>query len=295
MSKDDFPVMLASPPKMLDRIVFPAIAQTKMDGMRAMIVSDKNTVTVYSRNGNKLIKLDNHFKSIIQHDDIVYDGELTVRTDGKILNRQAGNGICHKAIESVSTISTDEVSKIHITLWDAIPLKNFWEGKYNTPYTERLKLLTDMKPTKLHSIVDTHYVNNLDETQELYQEKIKNGEEGLILKNTNHIWENKRSTQIVKMKEELDIDLKVVDWNEGEGKYTGKLGALVCENNKGDIRVSVGAGLTDLNREQLTKDKIIGKIITVKYTGIIKRKTDKMKSLFLPRFVEVRPDKTKAD
>lgn len=295
MSKDDFPVMLASPPKMIDRIIFPAIAQTKMDGMRAMIISDKNTVTAYSRNGNKLIKLGDHFKSIIQHDNIVYDGELTVRTNGKILDRQAGNGICHKAVESVSTISSDEVSKIHITLWDAIPLKNFWEGSYKVPYTERLKLLNDMKSTKLHSIVDTHYVKDMEETNTLYLEKLSQGEEGLVLKNMDHIWENKRSTKIVKMKPQEDIDLKVIDWVEGTGKYKGMLGALVCENGAGDIHVSVGAGLSDSNRTELTPDKIIGKIITVRYAMISNKKTDKIKSLFLPRFVEVRPDKNKPD
>ena len=48
---DKFPVMLASPNKLIDRIIFPAFAQNKMDGMRALIVVKGDDVTVYSRNG----------------------------------------------------------------------------------------------------------------------------------------------------------------------------------------------------------------------------------------------------
>ena len=47
MPKDKFPVMLVSPMKEMKRITFPCIAQTKMDGMRAIIVVEGEVVTVY--------------------------------------------------------------------------------------------------------------------------------------------------------------------------------------------------------------------------------------------------------
>ena len=42
-------------------------------------------------------------------------------------------------------------------------------------------------------------------------------------------------------------------------------------------------------------EDIVGKIITVKYNEVIQDKKKDKKSLFLPIFVEIRLDKTKAD
>ena len=72
-----FPVMLASPNKMIDRINFPCIGQTKMDGMRALIVIKDNEPIVYSRNGKVMEGLGKHFEPMVAHNEMVYDGELS--------------------------------------------------------------------------------------------------------------------------------------------------------------------------------------------------------------------------
>lgn len=285
--------MLASPQKMIDRITFPAFAQTKMDGMRALIFIDRGVVTVFSRNGNVMLGLGDHFKPMVQHDNMVYDGELTIVKNGVTMSRKMGNGICHKAV--VGTISPQEIAEIRITLWDIIPLSSYKSGKDPTPYYLRLDELRSITPHELFNIVDTHTVNDLSHAYEIYQEKITRGEEGIILKNQEHPWEDKRSTQVVKMKETLEIDLRVVSFQEGEGKNLGKLGALICENETGDIRVSVGTGFSDEDRVKFTSQYSLGKVISIKYNGMINRKSDSIKSLFLPVFVEFRIDKNKSD
>ena len=57
--------MLVSPNKEIGRIQFPCFAQTKMDGMRGVIVKRDGRVVVFSRNGNTMTKLDKHFESIL--------------------------------------------------------------------------------------------------------------------------------------------------------------------------------------------------------------------------------------
>lgn len=298
MTKDKFPVMLASPMKELSRITFPCLAQTKMDGMRALIVVEDKQVTVYSRVGKKMMKLDQHFKSIVYHDNIVYDGELTVVDDnGKTMNRQTGNGICHKAVESVNTITDEEVSRIRVTLWDIIPLKAWKEGIDTTPYHVRLSELKAIPPTNLHKVVDTFNVESLDHARELFNDMVKDGEEGIILKHDDHPWENKRSKHCVKMKAELEMDLKIVGMIEGKGKNKGMCGALQCENKDGTIQVDVGTGMDDAMRIKLWNEgeTLINSIVSVKYNELIKSKTNKPMSLSLPVFVELRPDKEEAD
>lgn len=289
-----FPVMLASPNKMIDRINFPCFAQTKMDGMRALIVVKDDEVVVYSRNGKIMEGLGEHFKPMVCHNNIVYDGELSVLDgEGKPLTRKAGNGILHKAV--VGTISPEEIVRIRITLWDIIQIVSWENGHDPTPYHARLSELKAIPKSDLHTMVDTVEVENLDHAENVFKQKLDAGEEGIILKNLDHPWENKRSTQIVKMKEILEIDLLVVGWAEGTGKYVGMMGALQCENKNKTIKVDVGTGFLDEHRKQFTEEFSVGKVITIQYNAVIDRKDKDVKSLFLPVFVEFRPDKEESD
>lgn len=297
-SKDKFPVMLVSPMKELKRINFPCIAQTKMDGMRAVIIVEDAIITVYSRNGKKLLGLEEHFKPIINHNNMVYDGELTVLdSKGKVMCRKEGNGIIHKAVESVDTISAEEISRIRLTLWDIIPLKAWKEGKDETPYHLRMSELLSMPKHELFKIVQTHNIKDKEDAQKLFNEMLAQGEEGIILKNDDHPWEAKRSKECVKMKAELEIDLEITGFAEGQGKNAGMCGAIQCKSKDGKIVVDVGTGMDDAKRVEIwgNQEKLIGSIVAVKYNEVIQAKTDKPSSLYLPVFVELRVDKEVAD
>ena len=136
-------------------------------------------------------------------------------------------------------------------------------------------------------------VNDIATAQKIFEKFLAEGQEGTILKSKDGIWEDKRSKTQIKFKGELECELKVVDWEEGTGKNIGRLGALVCESSDGVIRVNVGSGYSDEQRDEYTK-KVIGKIVTVKYNARIKDKSG-VESLFLPVFIELREDKDKAE
>jgi ATP-dependent DNA ligase len=142
-------------------------------------------------------------------------------------------------------------------------------------------------------LVWTRQVDNFYEAQRHFEKWLAQGQEGTILKDKNGIWEDKRSKGQIKFKGELECDLQIVDWEEGTGKNKGRLGALVCESSDGVIRVNVGSGYSDEQRDEFTK-KVIGKIVTVKYNARIKDKSG-VESLFLPVFIELREDKNKAE
>jgi len=297
MSKDDFPCMLAQANKFIDRIKFPAIAQTKMDGMRANIIIENSKVSVFSRNG-KPIQTFNRFDDITDLNNIVLDGELLVVDKNKILDRKTGNGIINKAIVSdkrKTTILESESEMFKIILWDMIDINGWKSGFDPEPYTTRLGKLKSMKSDKRYGMVNSQTVEDLDETMILFNKMLKAGQEGLILKNQDMPWENKRSFHMVKIKEVKEIDLLIVDWIPGTGKYEGMLGALKCRNHDGTIEVSVGSGFVDKERQELTPANTIGKICAIKYNDIITDRTRKSKSLFLPIFQEIRNDKTKPD
>jgi ATP-dependent DNA ligase len=232
---------------------------------------------------------------------MVFDGELlVVNAAGKPVNRQTGNGILSKSIKG--TMSEQEADTVRATLWDAITFEKFSEGAETEPYSNRMAKLSnaisDMRGQKGQvghyiDLVWTKQVNDIYTAQKIFEKFLAEGQEGTILKSKDGIWEDKRSKTQIKFKGELECELQVVDWEEGTGKNVGRLGALVCESSDGVIRVNVGSGYSDEQRDEYTK-KVIGKIVTVKYNARIKDKSG-VESLFLPVFIELREDKDKAE
>jgi ATP-dependent DNA ligase len=308
----EFPCMLASPfkEKLVGKIKFPAIAQLKLDGMRATIIVENGAVTVYSRNG-KIIDIADHFaKEILatgtEYTDVVFDGELLVVNEfGSFVNRQTGNGILNKAL--LGTITDEEVKDIRFVAFDMIPLQDFRKGVCHVPYFIRLNSLNTFifvynaleeimaESNKKIQVVETWEVSSFDDAQGVFEDMIMAGQEGIILKDEYNMWENKRSKTLIKFKAELDCDLVCVDVVEGTGKYQDRMGALVLESVDGIIKVNVGTGFSDEDRQVLWENKPLGKIVAVCYNACIKDKNSGVNSLFLPRFLEVREDKSVAD
>ena len=300
-----YPVMLASgyDEKTMAKMRYPAYVQLKLDGMRFNAIVNNGKVELKSRNG-KTIEihnvLDESFLALsisLGIENCVFDGELIVKeTDGTIMNRQKGNGILNKAVKG--TISEKEANMIHATIWDYIPLNDFKNGHCDKPYETRFRALKDgsygLASDKIN-IIKNYIVNSESEAQTIFEEFLSNGEEGIILKNIFSPWEDKRVKHQVKFKGELDCDLICVDWQEGTGKNVGKLGALVLESADGKIRVNVGSGFTDEQRDKYTREETVGKIVAVKYNARIKDKNSDVESLFLPIFLEIREDKFTAD
>jgi len=300
----EYPCMLCSPfeQKLVDKISFPAYAQMKMDGMRFNAIVRDGKCEFRSRNGKEILLLGNleqEFISLAGSVDCVFDGELLVMLEGdhQFADRQTGNGILNKA--NKGTISAKEASLVHAAVWDLIPYVQFVDGYCGTPYSKRYstfqaiisKQRADCK--KIWNVTST-IVQTLEEAQEIFQGYLAEGYEGIILKDGNGAWEDKRAKHQIKFKGELECDLKIVAVEEGTGKYAGMLGAIVCESGDGVVKVNVGSGFNDTHRKTLKEKDLLGKIVAVKYNARIKNKQGD-ESLFLPIFVEVRDDKDEAD
>lgn len=301
----EYPVMLCSQfeQKLVDKVKFPALVQTKMDGMRFNAIVRNGAVEYRSRNGKEiqlLGNLDEDFIALAGDIDCVFDGELIVKDKGIILDRQTGNGILNKA--NKGTISDLEAHKVRATIWDVIPFIQFSEGRCDVPYGKRwdslCTLVNKNKPNKV-STVQSWEVENYETAKALFEELLQRGEEGIILKDKSGVWEDKRAKHQIKFKGEMECDLEILAVEEGTGKYAGKLGAVVCGSRLEDgkrLTVSVGSGFNDAHRDNLwaIRDSLIGKIVAVKYNMRIQNKQGE-ESLFLPIFVEVRSDKDVAD
>jgi ATP-dependent DNA ligase len=115
--------------------------------------------------------------------------------------------------------------------------------------------------------------------------------EGIILKDveSHYAW-GKRNASLMKIKEELTLDLMVVGMVEGEGKYKGTLGALQVMGQKRKIHTI--SGMTDEQRQVWwhSPPLIVGSVVEVKAMKVLDDG-----SLREPRFKHVRHEKGSTD
>lgn len=224
--------------------------------------------------------------------DVFFDGELTD------LNRKSVSG---KVTQILKGTAPNDIDKEFIfNVFDIEKSDVLKTGKGNTTFIKRrqeLQLLTsflsDESPVKL---ARQWVVESMEETQEIYKLIVSMGGEGVILKPEDHVYECKRSRNWVKLKQIQDCDLEITGWFPGEGKREGFIGGFICKDFSGTLEVRIGSGFTDKDLQELSQnpDSLIGKIAAIQYNEPI---TDKFggRSLFLPRFIEIRNDKDQAD
>lgn len=285
--------MLASTdPKKLD---FPnVVSQLKKDGIRVNITHSTLTydIIIRTRNGNVITSLtDIHYKLkyfILPGE--TWDGELIFKdANGLELPRKISNGLANKAIRN--TINSEEISMANFVVWDIIDVTQ------TIPYKDRfenLKRRLEKQPTNFKSIlelIETRDTPTLESVVQYFSEALDRGQEGIIAKNLNAIWQPKRVFDLVKFKNEKTDEFVVVGWEYGTGKYSNVLGALICESLDGKIQVNVGSGFSDKQRMEYTADFMIGKIVEILYNDIISSNNSEKYSLYLPRFKRLRLDR----
>lgn len=300
--------------------------QKKSDGVFCYIIKEDNQIKFQTRNGTIFyIKgIEKEFEFMCNNTVLV--GEALIKSNGKELDRKTGNGLINKLIKSECSFETLEwacekattekqqevvkakkseliyqleyISKnIHFEVWDILSVEEFDKGYSAEIYSVRLaklRVLIKTSSTKITSLIETREVDSLESANEIAEQYMQDGYEGAVIKSKDLLFENKTSKSQIKIKAEKDCDLLCVKVLKGRGKYKGMVGALLCQSSDKKLQVKVGSGLTDELRSADFKE-YLGKIITVKYNERITKKDSDEVSLFLPRFVEVRIDKSEAD
>jgi hypothetical protein len=228
-----------------DQLVYPAYFQTKEDGLFGNVIYNPKKVSYLSRNGNEFIFPEPSLTMDIMKNypqdpaTQVYMGEFRVKVDGKWLPRKTGNGIVNKALKKNQTQSRGESQSIHFICWDVVPEKEFWEGEYKVPYSERLEKLSFLNYCQYsrNHLSEVTVINSFAEGQDLAMKLIADGEEGGIIKNFKATWKDTHTSQQIKLKagdlgieDERECELQVINWYYGKpgSKYENCLGGLIC-------------------------------------------------------------------
>jgi DNA ligase-1 len=127
----------------------------------------------------------------------------------------------------------------------------------NKPYVERIqilkKLIDDITIKYGYNcpIVysNTTYIDSEETLTNTFKQYTDNGAEGLIIKEPNALYENKKSKFMLKIKIHEDGEAIVIGFEEGKGRLNGLLGSLKCKLKNGKT-FNIGSGLNDIIRKE---------------------------------------------
>ena len=130
---------------------------------------------------------------------------------------------------------------------------------------ERLKKVEPYE-SNIIKIIPQKRIKDATELHKLLKEIEKKGGEGLVVRDPNAPYIDRRTSKALKVKSFKDAECEVVGYTNGKGKYEGMVGALKCrlDNN---IVFAIGSGLSD---KQRVNPPVIGSIITFKYMEFTK-------------------------
>jgi DNA ligase-1 len=282
--------------------------EPKLDGVRVLLMvipgaSEGVTTICFSRNGKVFDNFthieqqvsDNFVKIARGHQNalingFVLDGEVIGNTFQELM-RQARRKTDVQADDSVFNI------------FDIIPLSDFREGHWNAQLHKRIAILehirhvVDTMPNVEllpHIMVDLDTAAGKDQLERYAKDQVNAGFEGIMIKELEAPYICKRSTDWMKWKPTLTVDLEVVGVEEGTGRNLGRLGALVCHgvDDGKEITVNVGSGFSDVDRDDYwtNRNLVIGRTAEV-LCDVITQNLDGTFSLRFPRFVRFRDDK----
>jgi len=275
-------------------------SQLKADGMYVSIKVLEHVDKICSREGRDISE---HLEELLViarstlPDGFAYHGELQVVRQGKLLDRQTGNGIINSITQGGEY--PDDVCVV-VSLWDMVSLAADDDPR---PYSERFEDLRALgigyDPSRALHIIETMMVYSEEEANRHFQQVRKKGLEGTIIKHASCPWRSGTPRLQVKKKGVMDNTMRITGFTEGHvGLYKGLVGALCVSSDDGKVVCNVSGFPMELRR-QFTDDRelYIGALVDVAHNGLITAKATahKVSSLQNPRFVKLRNDKSEAD
>ena len=268
----------------------------KLNGVRCLYIDGK----LYSRSSKEYTGCSHIIEDIkklevLSGNKLVLDGELVLK------DRSIGDSESFQIGVGLANSDAEDKSSLMLIIFDILSEEEFLNKESKLSYKQRKSLLLNLK-----QLISTNNLNNIDIIRSFYsgtnQNKIweyleyaeNNDMEGIML-NLDTPYEFKRTKNLIKVKKFYDIDLKCIRVIQGDkGKYKNTLGAIECQY--GNDTVKVGSGFSEELRDYYynNTDKIINKIVSVKYKEKTTNKNG-TNSLQFPVFLCVREDKTEPD
>ena len=239
-------ILFASKPKLLllkvykDQNISGWVMSEKLDGIRAYW-NGKNLIS----RGGKIIHAPKWFTK--NYPPFEIDGELWSK---------------RKDFENISSIVRDKTPS---PKWHEIKHYIFEVPNVKGGLFERLEKVKPYE-SKYIKIIPQKQVKNRKDLQKFLKNIEKLGGEGVVVRDPNATYINKRTSKALKVKSFLDAECEVVKILKGKGKYSAIMGSIECKLSNGTL-FKIGSGFSD---EQRSNPPQIGDVVTFKYKEMTK-------------------------
>lgn len=238
-------------------VVWPSLANPKLDGFRNIAIIQNGKVHMFSRTQKERFTMPHIVKEL----ETLYKGQ-TLILDGELYCSKLSNDFNKIA----SICKRDDLHPDHKLIqyhvYDVVSL----EG-----YLTRTKALDPIREKGHYCVtVEVVTVNSRQELDEYQAKCLEHGYEGAILRNPTGSYEHKRSNNLLKVKTFQDAEYEVVSLEEGKGKLMGHVGAFICKlPTKGEtFRASPIGSLELMEDYWLRRAELVGRQVTVKYQAL---------------------------
>jgi DNA ligase-1 len=274
--------------------------QIKYDGCMGIVLKRGDSAQMYSREGNNVLSCAHILQELIDKDypDGAYFGEVW------------SAGMEFKDISGMYRRQySDDRSKSQLVykLFDYVPMREFMCGVDNVCYGARWMRLSNAHSVRNHTgdnkVQLAHTFVYSDAALEESDNGIKQlrewghvfGTDGYVAKAYGGDWTagDGKKGQTIKVKDHISVDLRCRGVVEGEGKFTGMVGALLVEWRGQVVTVSGGKLTNDERRKYFNPQDLYalggirGQIVEVHALGLTPDG-----QLREPRFQRIRHDKT---
>ncbi|HVN97775.1 MAG TPA: hypothetical protein VMT62_15200 [Syntrophorhabdaceae bacterium] len=244
------------------KMLFPAYAQAKLDGIRCIAIIKDGACTLWSRTRKPITSMPHiimELEACFGNRDIIFDGELY-------------NHAFRRDFEHIVSLvrqeePDDRCTDVQYHIYDVV-----CEGTFDERWNKLSSLFAYYDDALFGvQLVKTLFVQE-HEVMDQFESARSEGYEGLILRNPRGKYVNKRSYDLLKVKEFDDAEFDIVGIEEGRGRLSGKVGAFICRTSDGKEFLAKMSGDTERLGDYFRNHGLWrGKRLTVQYQGLTGR------------------------
>lgn len=252
------PMLAQSYDKHASKISYPAFVQPKLDGHRCIAIIQDGKCTLWSRTRKPINSMPHIERSL----EKMY-GMNTVILDGELYNHDYRDHFedLTSLIRQSKPMPGHE--KVQYYVYDMIV-----DGSFESRKRQLDALASVTTSSEPVVVVATNEVDDEEGMIAAFGVYLEAGFEGLMVRNKNGDYKNKRSYDLQKVKVMADAEFEVTDVTEGKGKMAGKAMFHCKTADGGEFRVKMMGKLDDLTHYLDHKDEYIGRQLTVKYQNL---------------------------
>lgn len=240
---------------------YPYYAQVKKDGVFGIVVVTKDddgniAVAVFGRTGEQLSNTEAICSRFLEGyiAEGIYIGEVLTQVPCSL---EELSGILNPNRVNKLDINQEVIKwNLYIALHDCLTEKMFIAGtsagiSYHTRHASLMKRIagTDLEESALPYTM----IHDDKQKEQFTKACIAAGEEGAVYKRPGCEWEaGHKGWHQMKEVREVTYDLKCVGYEEGSGKYKGKVANLILQWKDGEtIKAMLGKGYTHADAERM--------------------------------------------